>query len=174
MRGCKPFRTVVANFNVLPGKYSVIPLVHNFADPSASRYSLRLYFNCEPDKIKFHSEEPCIRVLEYLQQNAMGSSGRNPAFSAGEGSHAGVARNAFARKVMVPYSLDAVINVVKPKKKGASTSGVTTVEQTIAAAKKQFETKNVFYEDNAKGASSAQSHKLVSAEQMQMSEQSRQ
>ena len=27
MRGCKPFRTIVANFSVLPGKYSVIPLV---------------------------------------------------------------------------------------------------------------------------------------------------
>ena len=100
----------------------------------------------------------------------MGSSGRNPAFSAGEGSNAGLARNAFARKVMVPYSLDPIINVVRPNKKGSNVSGVTTVEQTIAAAKKQFETKNVFHEDNAKGASNAQSHKLVSAESMQMSE----
>lgn len=72
----------------------------------------------------------------------------------------------------MPYSLDAIINVVKPAKKGKA--GVTTVDQTIAAAKKQFETKNVFYEDNAKGTSGQQSHKLVSAESMQMSEQSRQ
>ena len=67
MRGCKPFRTIVANFSVLPGKYSVIPLVQNFGDPAASRFSLRLYFNCEPDKIGFHSDEKPIRVLEYLQ-----------------------------------------------------------------------------------------------------------
>ena len=56
MRPCKPFRTMVANFSVLPGKYSVIPIVQNFNDPSKSRYSLRLYFNCEPDKINLHSE----------------------------------------------------------------------------------------------------------------------
>lgn len=66
MRTCKPFRTIVANFAVMPGKYSVMPLVQNFNDPSRSRYSLRLYFNCEPDKIKLHSNEPSIRVLEYI------------------------------------------------------------------------------------------------------------
>jgi len=27
MRSCKPFRTTVARFSVLPGKYSVMPLV---------------------------------------------------------------------------------------------------------------------------------------------------
>ena len=27
MRNCKPFRTIVAQFSVMPGKYSVMPLV---------------------------------------------------------------------------------------------------------------------------------------------------
>ena len=66
MRNCKPFRTIVAQFSVLPGKYSVMPLTLNFNNPETSRYSLRLYFNCEPDKIKFHSDEPLIRVMEYI------------------------------------------------------------------------------------------------------------
>ena len=91
---------------------------------------------------------------------------------AGEGSHVSMARNPFARKVMVPYSLDGLVNTVKVSKKAIQ--GVATIDQTIALAKKQFETKNVFYEDNAKGSADQKAHKLVSAENMQMSEQSRQ
>lgn len=66
MRNCKPFRTIVVQFAVTSGKYSVIPLVKDFNDPGSSRYSLRLYFNCEPDKINLHSDEPAIRVLQYI------------------------------------------------------------------------------------------------------------
>ena len=63
LRQTKPFRTIVVQFSVLPGKYSVMPLVQNLNDPLTSRYSLRLYFNCEPDKIGFHSDEPKVTVL---------------------------------------------------------------------------------------------------------------
>ena len=93
---------------MLPGKYSVMPLVQDLDDPSSSRYSLRLYFNCEPEKIKLHSEEPSVRVLEYINERARG--GRNPLFTADEGSHVSMARNAFARKVMTPYTLDGIVN----------------------------------------------------------------
>ena len=44
-RATRPFRTIVVQFGVLPGKYSVIPLVQNLSDPGQSRYTLRLYFN---------------------------------------------------------------------------------------------------------------------------------
>lgn len=66
MRSTKPFRQFVVQFAVMPGKYAVIPLVGNQRDTSSGRYSLRLYFNCENDKIKLHSREPVIRVLEYM------------------------------------------------------------------------------------------------------------
>lgn len=150
LRSAKPFRTIVVQFEVLPGKYSVIPLVENITNPSSSRYSLRLYFNCEPDKIKLHSEEPAIRVLEYIPERAR--SGRNPLFMADEGSHVSLARNAFARKVMTPYTLDGIVNTIANAKKPRSTT--SSIEATIAANKKNFETKNVFYEDNAKGVNS--------------------
>ena len=85
-----------------------------------------------------------------------------------------MARNAFARKVMIPYALDGIINTVKTSKNALSTKGqVATIDQTIANAKKQFETKNVFYEDNAKGSAQQKAHKIVIVENMQMSEQSR-
>ena len=62
-----------------------------------------------------------------------------------------LAKNAFARKVMIPYSLDAIINIKKPPKKGATT-GPATLDATIAQNKKNFEKSNVFYEDSMKGS----------------------
>ena len=48
---------------------------------------------------------------------------------------------------MTPNSLDAIVNTKKaPKKKGA---GPASIETQIAENKKLFETKNIFYEDNA-------------------------
>ena len=84
-----------------------------------------------------------------------------------------LAKNAFARKVMTPYTLDAILNTKKPPKKGAS-MGPVTLDATIAQNKKNFEKSNVFYEDSAKGSAAQNAHKLVSAENIQMSEQSRQ
>ena len=84
-----------------------------------------------------------------------------------------MAKNAFARKVMTPYTLDAILNTKKPPKKGAS-MGPATLDSTIALNKKNFEKSNVFYEDSAKGSAAQSSHKLVSAENIQMSEQNRQ
>lgn len=73
-------------------------------------------------------------------------------------------RNAFSRKVMTPYTLDGIVNTKKLPKR-VSKSGTTSMEATIAMNKKQFETKNVFYEDNAaKGTSNRESYKLVSSE----------
>ena len=59
-----------------------------------------------------------------------------------------MARNAFARKVMTPYSLDGLIKA----KKGTTGAGVTTLDAKIANNKKSFASKNVFYEDNDKSS----------------------
>ena len=66
MRAARPFCQFSITFSVMPGKYAVIPLVGNQRDSAAGRYSIRLYFNCENDKIKLHSREQPIRVLEYI------------------------------------------------------------------------------------------------------------
>ena len=165
----KPFRTIVVQFAVPPGKYAVIPLVLNCPNPEASRYSLRLYFDCQQDAIKLHSNEPVRTVLQYMADRG---PARNPNFAADEGSHISVARDAFARKVMTPYSLDGIINSLDLKKKKKVSA--STIEMTIATNKKNFETKNMFYEDNAMGNKSQNQHKLVSGENIQLSEQSRQ
>ena len=115
MRSARPFRTFSITFSVMPGKYAVIPLVGNQRDSASGRYSLRLYFNCENDKIKLHSREPCIRVLEYIGQRS--GVGRNPDFMASDGSHVSIARNAFARQVMTYGALHDIINTKKPPKK---------------------------------------------------------
>ena len=76
---------------------------------------------------------------------------------AGAGSQLSTARNAFARKVMVPHSLDGIINTVK-----ASKPRTQTIESQIAQNKKNFDA-SVYYEDNAKGSVSSQ-QKLSNAQ----------
>ena len=123
MRSARPFRSFYITFSVMPGKFAVIPLVGNQRDSANGRYSLRLYFNCENDKIKLHSREPCIRVLEFIGHRSAG--GRNPDFMASDGSHVSVARNAFARQVMTYGALHDIINTKKaPKKRGAGTASI--------------------------------------------------
>ena len=148
-RGTQPFKTVVVQFQVSVGKYSVIPLVMNQRNP-LERYSLRMYFNTEPDKVKFHSNEPAIRILDFIQGRG---NVRNPLFQADEKSMVQVATNLVAKKIMVPYTLDTFLN--EKANKAKKTSGVTTTEQTIAKNKKDFEKMNVYYEDNAKGGASS-------------------
>ena len=158
-----------------------MPLVQNLADPSQSRYSLRLYFNATPDKIKLHSKEPKVCVLNYIDE--AGRVERNPFFAAGKNSPMRVNKSVFAAKVMSPYTIDGLINTVRVSKRGPVAPGITTLDTTIAINKKKFETKNVFYEDNEKVIAASEldktsnamgSFKLVSTENMQMSEQSRQ
>ena len=130
-----------------------------------------------------HSSEPKVCILNYIDE--AGRVERNPFFSAGKNSPVRVNKSIFAAKVMSPYSLDELINTVRISKRGPAAPGTTTLDATIAENKKKFETKNVFYEDNQKAggtnlsatmkkANDMQSFKLVSAENMQMSEQSRQ
>ena len=164
----KPFRTIVVSFSVMPGKYAVIPILSGIKDQT-SRYTLRLYFGSEKGKIQFHSKEPKIEVLQYIDRTT-GSKCRNPLFMAEKSSKFSATNpnNPFARKVMVPYSLDGIINTVKVPK-----SRTQTVETEIAKNKKNFEQSTVFYEDNAKGSVSSQK-KLFNAADVVISEQTRQ
>ena len=64
----RPYRSIAVPFTVGPGKYAVIPLLSGLKDET-SRYSLRLYFNCEPHKIQFYSQEPKIPVLPFIDRS---------------------------------------------------------------------------------------------------------
>ena len=83
-RPAKPFRTIVVSFAVMPGKYAIIPIMSGIKDET-SRYSLKLFFNCDPNKIHFHSEEPIFKNIEYIDR-ATNRKNRNPLFMAKKGS----------------------------------------------------------------------------------------
>ena len=137
-----------------------------------AHYSLTVYFQCEPNKIKLHSTEPHAKVLDYAPER---KAGRNPLFMAGDRSPVNPATNPFAKKVMAPYTLDSLLNgkANQGLKKAKITTNVQTIDLTMAANKKKFEQRNVFYEDNAKGSASAFS-KLISQENKQKKEQNKQ
>lgn len=173
LRNTKPFKTCVLQFSVLPGKYAIIPLLMDQKN-AETHYSLTVYFQCEPNKIKLHSGEPHAKVLEYAPER---KAGRNPLFMAGDRSPVNPATNQFAKKVMAPYTLDSLLNgkANQTGKKGTQITkkNIQTIDLTMAANKKKFEQRNIFYEDNAKGSVSASS-KLISQENQQKREQNRQ
>ena len=74
-----------------------------------------------------------------------------------------IVNNPFAKKVMVPYSLDALLNAKANSKKTLKSTS-TSLEATIAKNKNNFEIQNVFYEDNGKGEEAQKQHRLVSSE----------
>lgn len=160
LKNPQPFRTLMAQFAVPPGKYAVIPLVSQLKDPS-SRYQLRLHFHCAPEKVKLHSEQPSKRIHEYSPPGD--NPDRNMLFRADNGRPLA----AFDMKAMVPYSLDALLNArANAPKHGRGPEQrqrVGTIEATIAQNKRDFHTRNVFYEDGAKSEASVQS-RLVSQE----------
>jgi len=80
----KPFRTMQVSFTVMPGKYAVIPVMTGIKDVT-SRYTLKLYFHCEPNKIKFHSEEMNRPILDFIARARNGPP-RNKDFMALPGS----------------------------------------------------------------------------------------
>ena len=157
----KPYRTITVPFQVTPGKYAVIPLLIGLQDQT-SRYSIRLYFNCEPHKIQFYSQEPKIPVLDFIDR-AQVKRARNPRFTSNSSSKS-IASNPLTKKVMAPFTLDATFNTVKLPK-----ARTMTIETAIAQNKQTIEQSGAFYEDNSKGSVSAQK-KLQNSEDVIISQ----
>ena len=88
-------------------------------------------------------------MLDFIDRSQV-KRPRNPRFTSSSNSKS-IASNPLTKKVMAPFTLDALFNTVKPPK-----ARTMTIETAIAQNKQTIEQSGAFYEDNQKGSVSAQ------------------